>query len=112
MSRPRKQPRCTLCTQHRWKGNSAGRHKRQRSRHKNPKNVLWQNEYHRYQLEETGELEYDPDPYDGASYDDELAEGWWLDWQEAYFDDLYHDEDFEDYLLDDWFIDEEGNRIQ
>ena len=27
--KPRRQVRCTLCTQHRWKGNSTDRHKKQ-----------------------------------------------------------------------------------
>ena len=65
--------------------------RKQRRRNKNPKNILWQNEYYKYQLEECGDLEYDPDPYDGASYDFEIAEGWWLDSQgiDHYFHDTF-----------------------
>lgn len=44
MSRPRKQPRCTMCTQHRWKGNSSDRHKKRPRRHNNPKQDIWREE--------------------------------------------------------------------
>ena len=49
MSKCKKQVRCTMCTQHRWKGNSSSRFKKQPSRHKNPNKVLWED----YTPEET-----------------------------------------------------------
>lgn len=49
MSKCKKQVRCTMCTQHRWKGNSSNRYKNQVSRHKNPKNMYWMVEHEKTQ---------------------------------------------------------------